>query len=166
MHFTTPTVKIGATLIAGSRLPRALAYGAVAALVLASSPALSLDAKTPLAQLGHDAWPDALPQNSVSAILQTRDGYLWLGTYEGLVRWSGVEFRVYDRRDTPNLSSNSVVALAEDGAGRLFVGTMGGGLVRREKGAFHALTSKQGLPSDSVFALAVRGDSVWAGTGN
>jgi ligand-binding sensor domain-containing protein len=47
----------------------------------------------------HDAWrvEEGLPQNSVRAIVQTQDGYLWFGTQEGLVRFDGIRFKVFDR---------------------------------------------------------------------
>src|SRR5215472_19055513 len=49
-------------------------------------------------QYVHNSWrsEDGLPQNSVDAILQTRDGYLWVGTEEGLVRFNGVQFTVFN----------------------------------------------------------------------
>jgi len=137
----------------------------VSLALLAAGPARGLDPKTPLSQYGHDTWAEGLPQNSVHAICQTRDGYLWMGTYEGLARFNGVKFTTFHRRNTPALTSNTVWALLEDRAGRLFVGTVGGGLVIREGGDFRAVTSKDGLPGDSVFALALSADgSVWVGT--
>src|SRR5258708_27510458 len=57
---------------------------------------------------------DGLPQNSVIAITQTRDGYLWLGTLNGLVRFDGVRFTVFDESNTPGLSSGRIVLLFED----------------------------------------------------
>lgn len=68
-----------------------------------------------------DSWTtlNGLPQNSVQAIVQTRDGYLWLGTQERLVRFDGVRFRVFDVRNTPELKSHYILSLLEDHQGNL-----------------------------------------------
>src|SRR5687768_5724317 len=69
-------------------------------------------------------WQDqhGLPQNGVLDILQTRDGYLWLGTIEGAVRFDGVRFVVFDNINTPQFKSNQILSLAEDRAGNLWLG--------------------------------------------
>ena len=61
------------------------------------------------------AWQveNGLPQNKVTAVLQTRDGYLWLGTYSGLARFDGVKFKVFDDNNTPELHSSRVTSLCE-----------------------------------------------------
>ena len=64
-----------------------------------------------------------LPQNTVSVILQTRDGYLWLGTQAGLARFDGVRFKVYGLAE--GLPSVQVRALYEDNQGSLWIGTYG-----------------------------------------
>jgi len=66
---------------------------------------------------------EALPQSSVIAILQARDGYLWLGTLNGLVRFDGVRFTVFDENNTPGLESSRIVFLFEDSRTNLWVGT-------------------------------------------
>jgi ligand-binding sensor domain-containing protein len=55
-----------------------------------------------------------LPQNTVFAIAQTRDGYVWLATQEGLVRFDGIRFTVFDKRNTPQIKENNIQALCED----------------------------------------------------
>ena len=62
--------------------------------------AFALDPAKAITQYGHDVWQieQGLPQNSVLAILQSRDGYLWLGTDEGLVRFDGVRFTLFDKK--------------------------------------------------------------------
>jgi ligand-binding sensor domain-containing protein len=52
---------------------------------------------------------DGLPQNSILAITQTRDGYLWLGTWGGLARFDGVRFTVFDRINTREINSNFIL---------------------------------------------------------
>jgi ligand-binding sensor domain-containing protein len=89
------------------RSPAFLTGTALAATLLFSSPAAALDPEKFITQYTHQAWrtEEGLPQNSVQAIAQTRDGYLWLGTQEGLVRFDGVRFAVFDQKNVPALRS-------------------------------------------------------------
>jgi ligand-binding sensor domain-containing protein/tRNA A-37 threonylcarbamoyl transferase component Bud32 len=134
-------------------------------LVLAGGPALALDPTRALTQYLHDNWQteQGLPQNTVQAICQTRDGYLWFGTQEGLVRFDGVRFTVFDKRNTPALVNHFVLALHEDPQGNLWIGVRGGGLVRLRDGAFTLL--RDGLPTFAVRAIyGDRAGNVWVGT--
>jgi signal transduction histidine kinase/ligand-binding sensor domain-containing protein len=74
---------------------------------------------------------DGLPENSATAMVQTPDHYLWFGTFNGLVRFDGVRFTVFDTSNTPELPSSGIVNLHLDRAGRLWVSTLKG-LVWRE----------------------------------
>jgi ligand-binding sensor domain-containing protein/signal transduction histidine kinase len=65
---------------------------------------------------------DGLPQNTVTAIVQTRDGYLWLGTYSGLARFDGLRFTVFDDNNSPGLASSRVTSLFEADDGTLWIG--------------------------------------------
>src|SRR5262245_42328592 len=82
---------------------------------LAAAGAAALDPAKSIAQYSLDSWTsrEGLPQNSVQTILQTRDGFLWLGTEEGLVRFDGVHFLDYSTRNIAEFRQNSVQALAE-----------------------------------------------------
>src|SRR5436309_12840649 len=60
-----------------------------------------------------------LPQNRISCLKQTRDGYLWLGTWFGLARFDGVRFTVFDKFNTPELVNDAINALAKDTDGTL-----------------------------------------------
>jgi signal transduction histidine kinase/ligand-binding sensor domain-containing protein len=136
------------------------------ALLLAASPAAALDPERMITQYRHQVWNTAegLPQSSVESLLQTRDGYLWLGTQEGLARFDGVHFTVFDRGNTSGLRHNRVTALAEDQNGGLWVGTEGG-LTRLFAGASTSYTTLEGLPNDRVRALLVDEVGVlWVGT--
>ncbi|HEX4581541.1 MAG TPA: two-component regulator propeller domain-containing protein, partial [Acidobacteriaceae bacterium] len=76
-----------------------------------SAPSLrALDPRQPLRQFGQQLWQtdNGLPQNTVHAIRQTQDGYLWLATDGGLVRFDGIDFTLFDRRSTPELRSNLI----------------------------------------------------------
>ncbi|MBB5057583.1 ligand-binding sensor domain-containing protein [Granulicella aggregans] len=91
----------------------------------------------PLKQYGRQSWQSdsGLPQNTVHAVAQTREGFLWLATEGGLVRFDGQEFRTYDRSNTPELPGDSIEGLSVDGRGVLWV-SCAGGLVRLEGGKF------------------------------
>lgn len=125
-----------------------------------------LDPTKALTQLGLDSWTtdQGLPNATVNTVHQTRDGYVWLGTYDGLARFDGSRFTVFHQGK--GLGSNGVRALAEDRGGALWIGTNGGGISRLWRGAFTRFTKAEGLPSEIVWSLAVdvRDGSLWAGT--
>lgn len=107
---------------------------------------------------------DGLPQDTVNALVQTRDGFLWVGTNAGLARFDGMQFRTFGLQD--GLRSVVVMALAEDRDGVLWVGTSGGGVSRWENGRFTSFGREEGFPTASdVLMLAPDGDgSLWVGT--
>jgi ligand-binding sensor domain-containing protein/signal transduction histidine kinase len=112
---------------------------------------LSLNASP---QYRFDNWntDSGLPQNSVYSILQTRDGYLWLTTLDGLVRYDGVRFTVFNSSNTPALNSNRCKTLFEDAKGQLWIGTEDG-LTRYRDGAFNTYTTKDGLPHNLIYSI-------------
>jgi ligand-binding sensor domain-containing protein/signal transduction histidine kinase/CheY-like chemotaxis protein len=133
---------------------------------LGARTAFALDPARPLTQYVHDVWEThrGLPQATVRAIVQTRDGYLWLGTEEGLARFDGVRFTRFARRDVPAFRANHVLSLLEDRRGNLWIGTLGGGLMRHRNGAFTTFTRADGLPTDYVYTLREDRDGVlWIG---
>jgi diguanylate cyclase (GGDEF)-like protein len=153
-------------LIGGSSRGRRLA-ASVALAMLASVPARALDPGRSISQYRIQSWStrEGLPQSSVEAILQTRDGYLWLGTQEGLARFDGVRFVVLDKSNTKALRANRVLSLCEDRKGDLWIGTEGGGLTRMRQGGFATWREADGLPNDRVSALAEDSSGVlWVGT--
>lgn len=106
-------------------------------------------------QYRFDSWTtdNGLPQNSVLTIVRTRDGYLWMGTYEGLVRFDGVDFTVFDLGNTKEFTSNYVRALIEDAEGNLWIGIDGGALVRYKDSKFTRYSKEDGLEGVNVMAL-------------
>ncbi|MGD0616822.1 MAG: two-component regulator propeller domain-containing protein [Bryobacteraceae bacterium] len=100
---------------------------------------------------GIDIWrePEGLPQSRIRAIVQTHDGYLWLGTDGGAVRFNGASFRAFTV-ETGSLKDNEVWALQEDDEHALWIGTYGGGLTRFKDGRFRTFTTADGLPDDVV----------------
>lgn len=105
---------------------------------------------------------EGLPGNRVQAIAQTRDGFLWVGTSEGLARFDGVEFKTYNGANTPQLKSASITSLCADADGALWIGTDGGGLARLFNGEFSLFTKADGLVGDNVRAILRGGDgTIW-----
>lgn len=134
-------------------------------LLIFASPLYAVDPSRSLSQYMLDNWQkkDGLPQNSVNTILQTRDGYLWFGTQEGLVRFDGMVFRVFDKFNTPSFRHNMVAALAEDDRGRLWIATRNG-LISYSRGSFDRVDSSLGLTDHDVRSLCVEGKRLWIGT--
>src|SRR6184192_3296033 len=99
-------------------------------ITVAGGGTFALEPGKPLTQYALDSWQDELPQNTINAIAQTPDGYIWLGTYEGLVRFDGVQFTIFDKRNTNELKSNAIFSLFEDREKNLWIGTLSGGLNR------------------------------------
>lgn len=102
------------------------------------------------AQYRFDTWTtaDGLPQNSVYSILQTADGYIWLTTLDGLARFDGVRFSVFNKSNWKNLSSNRFVKLFAEADNTLWICTEESGLVRYRNGEFSSFTTADGLPSN------------------
>ncbi len=122
-----------------------------------------------LASYARRVWqaPDGLPEQTVQAFAQTPDGYLWIGTTGGLVRFDGAHFTVFDRQNTPALHENSVFCLMVARDGALWIGTEGGGLARYAHGQFRSWTTRDGLSNDFVRKIVEDASgTVWAGTDN
>ncbi|HEX3560655.1 MAG TPA: two-component regulator propeller domain-containing protein [Pyrinomonadaceae bacterium] len=135
-------------------------------LILCGARALALDPHRQLGQFSRRVWQteNGLPQNSVRSVIQTRDGYVWAATEEGLARFDGLGFVVFDKQNTPPLKSNDARAVLEDREGALWVSTAGG-LIRLFKGLGTSFTTQQGLPSDDVeLAYEDRAGDIWVGT--
>ncbi|MEW6364769.1 MAG: two-component regulator propeller domain-containing protein [Acidobacteriota bacterium] len=138
-----------------------------AVTLLPCDPGLAFDPNKPPTQYIRDVWQteNGLPQNSILHIAQTPDGYLWLATYEGLVRFDGLRFTVFDSENTPEITKNTVFAMHVARDGSLWFGTSGGGLVRHTGGRFTALGVAEGLSNGIVRALEESRDgSLWIAT--
>jgi len=96
-----------------------------------------------------------MPDNSATAMVQTPDGYLWIGTFNGLVQFDGVKFRVFDSSNVPELPSSGIVNLHLDGSGRLWVSTLKG-LVAHESGRWTPYPREQGWTGDYARSFAER----------
>ena len=103
-----------------------------------------------------------LPQNKVTAVVQTRDGYLWVGTYNGLARFDGVRFTVFDDNNTPELRGNRVTSLFEAGDGTLWIGTESGDVSQYKDGHFAAVPLRANWGGGKIYAItADNAGDVW-----
>lgn len=108
---------------------------------------------------------DGLPQGTPVAITQTRDGFLWVGTFNGLARFDGLRFTAFTTATTPELVSDRIQDLLEDRGGDLWIATRGGGLVRYRDGRFGAFPDDGDSPAAEITSLAEGSDgSLWVGT--
>ena len=128
---------------------------------------LSLSVSSIKAQYRYDVWTtdNGLPQNSVNAILQTRDGYLWLATNDGLVRYDGARFTVFNRGNTPGIESNRFTALCEDRDGNLWIGTAEERLTKYRDGVFTTYALKEkGLRAEMIEIDEDQAGGLWITT--
>jgi signal transduction histidine kinase/CheY-like chemotaxis protein/ligand-binding sensor domain-containing protein len=155
------------------KLRRRFAILAVACLLplgfflFVNTPAQALTPTKALTQYVQEVWQqeDGLPENDVTTITQTRDGYIWLGTEAGLVRFDGVRFSVFDKSNTPDFTSDYIRKLHEGHDGSLWIGTDAGGIYQLKNGKIKAHPTSDGLSNDTVLAISESADgSLWIGT--
>ena len=135
----------------------------VSVVLAMSLRAQDLGGRRPLNQYVHDRWTekDGLPQNGVYSLMQSRDGYLWFGTQEGLVRFDGLRFTVFDRLNSRELKSTWARFLLEDYDGGIWISytTRGTGAALYKDGVMRSFGLKDGLRSDNVLYVAMTRDS-------
>jgi ligand-binding sensor domain-containing protein/signal transduction histidine kinase len=151
------------------KLVRAATNGLLCLLILLSpvksQTALALDPERGLSEFGHIVWltENGLPQNTVPSVAQTSDGYIWIATEEGLARFDGISFTVFDKQNVPELKSNNIRALYADSQGTLWISTSAG-LVRLVNGTFSSFTAPT-LPSNNIdLVFEDRAGSIWVAT--
>jgi ligand-binding sensor domain-containing protein/signal transduction histidine kinase len=135
-------------------------------LVVVCAPALALDPALQPSQYALDTWQGAqgLPQNSAVTVARTPDGYLWIGTEEGLARFDGVRFIVFDHSNTPAIPSKNIQVLFVDRAGRLWIGTEDG-VAMFENGQFKSIKTLTGLAHAGIRAIIEdKAQRFWVGT--
>ncbi|WP_330946039.1 two-component regulator propeller domain-containing protein [Thermomonas sp. LB-4] len=121
----------------------------------------------PISAFYRETWTtrQGLPHNQINAIAQTPDGYLWLGTWEGLVRYNGLEFHQFDRGNTPALRDNGVRSVRAAANGAVVVGTSRGGVAVKQGDRWRSWTSADGLAQDEILdAVLDRHGRLWAAT--
>lgn len=107
---------------------------------------------------------DGLPVNHINDLLQRRDGYLWMATFDGLVRFDGQRFTVFNTANSPGLTSNRFTQLYEDKTGALWLVSESGAVSRYADGVFTTFTREQGLPGP-VNGFYQDADTLWLTTG-
>ncbi len=148
--------------LARHRRHRPTVWAAALFLFVPAGTLLALDPHKSLTQYSRRMWTqqDHLPQDTIRAITQTKDGYLWLGTDEGLAQFDGYDFVTFTKSNG-DLPSNSVTALAADTDGSLWIGTSGG-LAHYKDNRFQTYTTAQGLPDNNITMLySDHADTLW-----
>lgn len=106
---------------------------------------------------------DGLPQNMVTSAVQTRDGYLWFGTYSGLVRFDGERFRMFSPTNGLGSEDRRVTRLFEDDRGTLWIGHDSGSVAYYRDGALRTLALPSGGIDDKIIGLGSTGNGrMWA----
>ncbi len=136
-------------------------------LLAISLPLFPLDPGKSMTQYAHRIWgqEEGLFQPTIYSVTQTRDGFLWLGTQDSLIRFDGIHFREYAEGDSV-LHGSLIRTLSEDARGNLWVGSLGSGVFRiAPDGRAKQYSTKAGLPSNTIFCLTpAKNGSVWACT--
>lgn len=144
---------------------RAVRMGLLVTLSFSAFFGFALDPDKLLSQFIFDRWDleDGLPQMSVQAICQTTDGYLWLGTQEGLARFDGIAWTIFDKSKTPTLANDYINALFEDDLNRLWIATRNG-VYRYEDDQLLSFAHVPEAPTGKINALVQGPDgSMWIG---
>lgn len=145
----------------------AAAAGVISVIaVLLGMPAAALDQQCSIAQFNHSAWTvkEGAP-GQVTALAQSADGYLWLGTQTGLFRFDGVTIERYMPERGEDFPATSVSALYAPASGGLWVGFRYGAASFMDADGVTHYGEEQGLPTGSVYDFATDGDgNIWAAT--
>jgi signal transduction histidine kinase/ligand-binding sensor domain-containing protein/AraC-like DNA-binding protein len=115
----------------------------------------------------HQVWTveNGLPVNAIQRVLQGSDGYLWLATWDGLVRFDGVRFTIFNTGNSDGLPSNRIADLIEAPDGSLWMHTEQGHLVRLRDGVFTHVGTAHGLGDRSTRSIHVDASGqLWVGT--
>ena len=128
-----------AARFAGNRSPRPGAFRCLVFLLpwlWATVFAFALDPDRPLATHAHRSWrsEEGLLRDTAVALLETKDGFLWIGTEAGLIRFDGATFNHYSRVELPEFNHNQIQSLAEGAHGAVWIATSEPGLYRFEQG--------------------------------
>lgn len=144
-----------------------LRFGSLVLAAICLRPALGLDQSRTLTQYVHRIWQaqQGLPQGTIYSILQTHDGYLWLGSQVGLIRFDGVRFETLESI-RPHMPSNLWVRSAvEDANHVLWLATSDAGIFRIEGDSITRFSNREGLTSENVTCVAAaKNGDIWACT--
>jgi len=139
-------------------------------LAIFSSPLLALDPKKRITQYDIRVYlaKHGLPMNAQKDIMQDSRGFIWVATQEGLLRFDGVNFKLFDKSNTPGLREYFLLDIAEDWEGNLWLATNGGGVsCFNGKSIIATYDTTKGLASNVVFAITIgKEHTIWFGTEN
>ncbi|MBI2838487.1 MAG: ATP-binding protein [Acidobacteria bacterium] len=141
-------------------------FALVLVAMLSPGDAHCLDPRKPVTQYVHDVWQteDGLPMSSVGPVVQTPDGYIWVGTQEGLVRFDGARFQIFHKGNTDAIRNNHIAALLAARDGSVWAGTAGGGVTRMHRSRFSHYSTDDGLSGNIVVSICEdRAGGVWFG---
>ena len=148
--FNSPIMYFDATSI---RITMRHTFLPILLLLSFSHPVLTQENGSPQYVVSHWGMSDGLPQSSVNDIVQTKDGYLWLATFGGLVRFDGVSFTTFDRSNTKGMQSDRLLALFEDRQGALWCSTENG-LIRFQNDSSTSYTISDNSQNFSPLMIA------------
>ena len=165
----------GASVAQGLAIRVRAAWCCLLLVVAASFPAFAQglppagSGDKPLTAFFRETWTtrQGLPHNQVNSIAQTPDGYLWFGTWEGLVRYDGFEFHVFDRRNTPALRDNGIRSVRTTPDGSIVISTSRGGVSVKRGDQWRHWSMADGLAQDEIMdAVYDRAGQLWVATEN
>jgi ligand-binding sensor domain-containing protein/signal transduction histidine kinase len=135
----------------------------IGVVIVSCTPAYALNPDFALSKYAHRSWGSDSGLQTVRRVAQTPDGYLWLATTGGLVRFDGVRFTTHERASGQSLVNSSSLLVDPDGS--LWVATFGGVVAHYQSGTFRAYGSRDGLPSEPIQALYLDSKgALWVGT--
>lgn len=108
---------------------------------------------------------NGFPVNGAVDILQSSEGYIWIGTYDGLVRFDGIKFKLFNKYSGDGFNCSSARILYEDKDNKLWIGTNESGISILDNGSFTTLSTSNGLPGNSIRCITGDGKgNIWVGT--
>jgi diguanylate cyclase (GGDEF)-like protein len=136
-------------------------------LLLCSNITFAMDSHKSIVQYVHDIFiaEQGLPQNTVISVVQTPDGYIWAATQEGLARFDGVQFTIFDSHNTPELKSGLMAQMAVGRDGSLWITKTDGGITQFKNGRFTTYMAQDGLAgNDTMCSVEDNQGNIWIGT--
>lgn len=149
-------------------IPKALfSWAIILLLLIPHRSVFGLDPERSMTQYMQQVWTtnDGLPSDNLMDIIQDSRGYIWTGSYDGLIRFDGVDFQVITKYTHPGFRSTSAIKLLEDYQQNIWIGTNGDGLAKMEEDRFTMITENDGLPSNIIRQIYEdREGRIWIGT--
>ena len=128
----------------------------------------SIDPQEPIKSLVMDQWTgdDGLISNNLTSVYQNRDGFLWITSFNGIHRFDGNSFYLFDKENVSQLQSNGVYNSFHDQEGNIWFATQGSGLLKYQSEKFERVGSDEDLPLSIRCVLVTTDKKIWAGSNN